>query len=154
MYHKCNLKRIYKTLTRTRGLEDALGLTQKMRRFSPSRWRRPWVLEVEGQHVHWEQGGHGALGETTHNPCAVAGELSDTLAAEGGGEELLTPCLFQFSLFFKTLSWPQLRASSWVWKEHHKQTWMLTGPGHKPLCCLPHGSSLFRSICFWLWANL
>ena len=31
-------------------------------------------------------------------------EVSDTLAAEGGGEELLTPCLFWLSVFFKILS--------------------------------------------------
>ena len=30
--------------------------------------------------------------------------VSDTLAAEGGGEELLTPCLFWLSVFFKILS--------------------------------------------------
>ena len=38
--------------------------------------------------------------------------VRDILTAEGGGEELLTPCLFWFSLFFKTLSWSQLRAPS------------------------------------------
>ena len=47
----------------------------------------------------------------------------------------------QFSLFFKRLSWSELRGPSWVWKEHHQQTRMLAGPGHKPLCRLPHGSS-------------
>ena len=48
--------------------------------------------------MHWEQGGRGALGETTYNPRAVEGELADTLVAEGSGEELLTPCLFWLSV--------------------------------------------------------
>ena len=38
--------------------------------------------------------------------------VSDILSAEEGGEELLIPCLFWLSVFFKTLSWSQLRASS------------------------------------------
>ena len=41
--------------------------------FSPSRWRRAWVSEAEGQRVHWEWAGRGALGETTHDPRAGVG---------------------------------------------------------------------------------
>ena len=48
--------------------------------------------------MHWEQGGCGALGETTHNLSSgvcVCVCVSDKLAAEGRGEELLTPCPVQ-----------------------------------------------------------
>ena len=46
--------------------------------------------------MHWEQGGRGTLGETTHNPSSgVCVCVSDKLAAEGSGEELLTPCPVQ-----------------------------------------------------------
>ena len=61
--------------------------------------------------MHREQGGRGALGEPAHSPSG-GGCVSDKLAAEQGAEELLTPCLFWFSVFFKTLSWSELRASS------------------------------------------
>ena len=57
------------------------------------------------------------------------------------GKSFLLLCLFWFSLFFKSFSWSELRDPSWVWKEHHQQTWMLAGPGHKPPYPLPHGSS-------------
>ena len=63
--------------------------------------------------MHWEQGGHGALGEPTHNLSVdICAYVRDILTAEGGGEEPLPPCLFWSSLFFKTLSWSQLRAPS------------------------------------------
>ena len=55
------------------------------------------------------------------------------------GKRCLLPCLFWFSLFFKTLPWSQLRASRCIEKEHHLQTWVLTGPGHKSFCHLPPG---------------
>ena len=61
--------------------------------------------------MHREQGGRGTLGEPAHIPSA-GGCVSDKLAAEQGGEDLLTPCLFWFSVFFKTLSWSLVRASS------------------------------------------
>ena len=62
--------------------------------------------------MNWEQGGCGALGEATHNLSMGGVYVRDILTAEEGGEELLTPCLFWLSVFFKTLSWSQLRASS------------------------------------------
>ena len=71
------------------------------------------LLEVEGQRAHWEQGGRGALGETTHNPSAGAVCMSETyLQQREVGKSFQPPCQFLFSLFFKTLSWSQLRAPS------------------------------------------
>ena len=102
-----------------------------------------------------KSGGRGALGEPTRDPIAGVCVSQETYWLQREmGKSFLPPCLLWFSLSLKTLSWAQLRASSWMWKEHHQQTWTLADPGHKPLCHLPCGSSLLSSICFWLWASL
>lgn len=50
------------------------------------------------------------LGETTHDPSAGGECVRHNWLQSEVGEELLMPCLFRFSFFFKILS--QLRASN------------------------------------------
>ena len=72
--------------------------------------------------------------------------VSNKLAAEGGGEELLTPCPVQ-SLLQDSVLIPAegLKLSA----EGTSQADMDADRSRsKPLCRLPHRSSLIPSICF------
>lgn len=92
--------------------------------------------------MHTGSGRRWCFGRTHIQPaCSSVHKSGHTLAGEVGGEEPPTTLSVLISSHLQDSPLAQAKGLKLIRKEHHQNTWMLAGPYHKPLCCLPCASS-------------